>query len=182
MCGKLGQAAKSVVGWCASIVIGSWCLLTTASGAEVPVVQDGRSHWRVSLRPNASATENLAARELTRYVHTISGVTLDIVHETTATDGTIRIDCADAEVDGFDIAVEEHLVGVHGHTPRGALYGVYHLLEAWGCRWFYPGELGEVVPARPDLVLPVGTSSQSASFRERSVMLGHPALYDQFGE
>ncbi len=182
MCGKLRQAAKSVVGRIASIVIGSWCLLTAASGAEVPLVQDGTSHWRVSLRPNASATESLAGRELVRHVHKMSGATLEIVPETTATGRVIRIDCDDAEVDGFDITVEEQFIGIHGHTPRGALYGVYHLLENWGCRWFYPGELGAVVPARPNLALPVGTSSQSASFRERSVMLGQPAYYDQFEE
>ncbi|MCU0962585.1 MAG: DUF4838 domain-containing protein [Pirellulaceae bacterium] len=182
MCGTLGQAANSVVGWFASIVIGSCCLLTVVTGAEVPLVRDGRSQWRVSLRPTASATENLAARELTRYIHTMSEANLQIVPETTATDGTIRIDCDDADVDGFDITVEEHLVGVHGHTPRGALYGVYHLLEGWGCRWFYPGKLGEVIPAKQDLVLPVGSSSQSASFRERSVMLGHSAFFDQFPE
>ena len=33
----------------------------------------------------------------------------------------------------------------------GTLYGVYRVLEELGIRWFYPGEIGEVVPNKKDI-------------------------------
>ncbi|MFP4249242.1 MAG: DUF4838 domain-containing protein [Armatimonadota bacterium] len=35
---------------------------------------------------------------------------------------------------------------------RGTLYGAYRFLEELGCRWFMPGEHGQVIPDAPDLV------------------------------
>lgn len=37
------------------------------------------------------------------------------------------------------------------HFERGTLLGVYRFLEEMGCRWFYPGPVGEVVPSENDL-------------------------------
>jgi hypothetical protein len=61
-----------------------------------------------------------------------------------------------------------------------ALYGVYQLLEDMGCRWYYPDSLGEVVPAASTLSVSPKTTSQIASFRQRSVMLAYPFYYDHF--
>jgi len=151
-------------------------------GARVPLVQNGGSDWRVSLPPGASSPEALAARELVKYIRKISGAALETVEEPVASAKVIRIDCEDGELDGFDLTVEPDRVSIHGHTPRGALYGAYQVLEDVGCRWYYIGELGEVVPASKDLALPVGRSTQTASFRERSVMVAYPSYYERFGE
>lgn len=83
-------------------------------------------------------------------------------------------------LDGFDLAVAADRISVQGHTTRGALYGVYQLLEDMGCRWYYPGSLGEVVPAASTLSVSPKTTSQNASFRECSVMLAYPCYYDHF--
>lgn len=80
----------------------------------------------------------------------------------------IRIDCDHGRLDGFDLAVDTDHVSIHGHTPRGAIYGAYQVLEDMGCRWYYIGELGEVVPKSTHVSLAGGRSSQIASFPERS--------------
>jgi len=39
-------------------------------------------------------------------------------------------------------------LGLNAYGETGTLFGVYHFLRAQGCRWFLPGEIGEVVPTR----------------------------------
>ena len=50
---------------------------------------------------------------------------------------------------------------------RGTLYGVYRFLEELGCRWFFPGPRGEVVPARPDLVCQAFSLTHEPAFALR---------------
>jgi len=57
-------------------------LAVAAKRAEVLLVQNGKSEWHVSLRPDPSSTELLAAWELVKYVRKISGVTLEVLQET----------------------------------------------------------------------------------------------------
>lgn len=46
-------------------------------------------------------------------------------------------------------------VGLQGETDEGICYAIYELLDSLGCRWYIPGELGEVVPRRATLTTPV---------------------------
>lgn len=52
---------------------------------------------------------------------------------------------------------------IHNNRERvGTLFAVYDLLETeLGCRWLWPGPLGEVIPARRDIVLTVGEKIHS---------------------
>jgi hypothetical protein len=63
--------------------------------------------------------------------------------------------------DGYAIAVVESppRIIIAGDNPRGALYGVYDLLERFGCRWYYPQQDRkdtEVVPRLAKVELPAG--------------------------
>jgi len=132
---------------------------TTENVSNVRLVGAGAPAWRVSVSPDASQPEALAARELVKYVEMISGARLELVEELSLPEGArhvIRIDADEGRIDGFDLAIVPDGVTIHGHTPRGALYGAYQLLENMGCRWFYIGKLGEVVPRRSDIVLECG--------------------------
>lgn len=153
------------------------------TSGQADIVLDGRSEWKILLNPEAGDTEVLAARELFRYIYRISNVELDTVTvNDTPYRNVIQIDCDQGELDGFELTVEENRITIHGHTPRGALYGVYQLLEDIGCRWFYIGKLGEVVPTLRNIKLPCCQTSQEASFRERSVMVAYPSYYERFDE
>lgn len=44
-------------------------------------------------------------------------------------------------------------VGLYGESDLAASYAVYTFLHNLGCRWFFPGELGEVLPKRATLAV-----------------------------
>lgn len=58
---------------------------------------------------------------------------------------------------GYEIGVRPDGITLSAPTALGVANAVMHLLDAWGCRWIMPGEMGEVIPARTTLVLPMGT-------------------------
>ena len=142
----------------------------------------GRSDWKIVLRSDASGPEALAAGELAKYIRMIAGVDLPVIKGSFAGAHTIAIDSAAGVLDGFDLTITADRITIHGHTSRGALYGAYQLLEEVGCRWYYPGSLGEVVPTATTLGVAPKTARQIASFRERSVMVAYPFYYDRFEE
>ncbi|MGC9319101.1 MAG: DUF4838 domain-containing protein [Armatimonadota bacterium] len=55
----------------------------------------------------------------------------------------------------------------------GSLYGVYRFLEELGCRFYLPGEVGEVIPSSPSLWVSRMDIADAPYFRER---LGQPPL------
>jgi hypothetical protein len=44
-------------------------------------------------------------------------------------------------------------LGIDARDGRGSLNAVYAFLRGLGCRWYSPGELGEIVPKTPDVSL-----------------------------
>ena len=68
-------------------------------------------------------------------------------------------------------------------TERATLFGVYEFLERYaGVRMYFPGELGEVVPRRDALQLPVTEFSRAPEFTVRNVyMQGDGAWYEPEG-
>ena len=64
---------------------------------------------------------------------------------------------------------------------RATLFGVYEFLERFaGCRFYFPGELGEVVPHRERIDVPVSVMFRSPTFCVRSVSTGSDGAW--FGE
>ena len=61
--------------------------------------------------------------------------------------------------------IEEH--------PRATLFAVYEFLERFaGCRFYFPGECGEIAPRRAEVRVPAGTDlSVSPQFTVRSVTI-----------
>ena len=75
------------------------------------------------------------------------------------------IDVAKLPQDGFAMRTKGNAVFIAGadanHNPlktqaeRGTLFGTYEFLEKYvGCRFYFPGELGEVVPRRDSFEVP----------------------------
>jgi hypothetical protein len=50
------------------------------------------------------------------------------------------------------------LAGVWAYDKRGSMNAVHEYLRNLGCRWYFPGDMGEVVPSAQTLVLP-GTNA-----------------------
>lgn len=52
---------------------------------------------------------------------------------------------------------------------RGTVSGVYHFLEMLGCRWFFPGAYGEVVPQMPTIAVSALNIEERPSFCFRNI-------------
>ena len=52
---------------------------------------------------------------------------------------------------GYVIAVDQGTLYLAGQTPLATSFACTELLERLGCRWYIPGELGEVYPKTKDL-------------------------------
>ena len=123
-----------------------------------------------------------AAEEIRKYIEKMTGAVLDIHEEgsTPAESQGIRIYVghtvtakeAGVEIPSgfnpaiFDDAFEEEgltlqtkdgniFIGGNADGPyRGTVYAAYAFLEKLGCRWYFPGEWGEIIPKRVTLTVP----------------------------
>lgn len=130
------------------VLCGAW---QSAGGATL--VQKGKSDYVIRVPTNAIASEEYAASELQGYMEKIGGVRLPIGQNAGRRGREIVIARDESlGVDGFTLRTEGNRVVITGARPRGALYGVYTLLEEqFGVRWFAPEV--EFVPRTNRLVL-----------------------------
>ncbi len=140
-----------------------FAVISPISAEPFAVVKDGKAVAQIYCPAQASADEQLAVQELQTYIEKITGARLEIVHDTPK--GTAiaigavpeAADIQKALLDGkpfedaFVMEQKGGILFITGATPSGTLNGVYSLLENFGCRWYIPGELGEVYPHRSDL-------------------------------
>lgn len=87
---------------------------------------------------------------------------------------------------GMRLVVSSKGIGMQGETDEGVSYAVYELLDRLGCRWFIPGEMGEVIPNLKEVTLPEmdlkqapGTVARNiwyadADFKRRNRLGGFP--------
>lgn len=125
------------------------------AGAEsVTLVRDGTAYYQFSLPDEPDELEIKAFTELEKYLARLGGVeALERGEETpitieigSAANNDVLRERAAVDESGFFIEVTPTTVRLAGTTPTATLYAVYDLLERLGCRWFMPGEIGEVVP------------------------------------
>lgn len=73
------------------------------------------------------------------------------------------------QIDAFVIEVLQDKISIAGNSDRGTLYGVYQFLEEIGCRWFFPGKLGECLPQTKDIRMIPGRREFVPSFNQRCI-------------
>jgi hypothetical protein len=73
---------------------------------------------------------------------------------------------------GYEIAVQPEGITLSAPTALGLVNAVMHLLDTWGCRWIMPGEIGEVIPSRTTLALPLGTKRYQVGSDSRINSIG----------
>ena len=133
----------------------------------------------------ATDVENSAAKELQNYLEKITGKKPSVWKEFSGSSSGIYIGATKAAADsnvtftdnngrgeGWAIKVIGKKVIVTGGETRGALYGVYHLLEdVLGVRWWNMWE--EYVPTMEDAVIPANyESSGEPAFGYRDIYIG----------
>ena len=147
------------------------CAMSRADAAPVPLVHEGQPQAEIVLPADADAYLQQAAEEILTYVERISGARLPQTHR--LPDGPAVVlgppalelapDLRDAlqEVssvqrlnpvdEGFAIVVRDGRVLLAGNSTLAVRHAAYAFLEALGVRWYFPGEIGEVVPSRSTL-------------------------------
>ena len=80
-----------------------------------------------------------------------------------------ELDLASLSPEGYLIRSMGSNIAIAANGPAGIVYGGYGFLEALGCRWYWPGKLGEVIPKRDLSQLPTLDIRQEPDFAIRWV-------------
>jgi len=155
----------------------AWALSAPSSGAATIVLADhGGSAYRIVIADNATPSVRHGAEELQMFLEQMTGAALPIVSDREPLIETeillgdnahlaqsgIRVDIASLGLEGYHLKTAGRRLVIAGGPQRGALYGVYGLLEDHlGCRWFTP-EVSRIprlerlgIPALDERVIPV---------------------------
>jgi hypothetical protein len=183
-----------------STLLGAAALLAavgTSLGAGLTLVEGGAPRAAIVVAPNEPQAAK-AAEEIRKYVEKMSGAKLPVVPEGGAVDAPAAILVGHTaaaqklgvkvpsgfnpairpgafEEEGFVLKTSGNQVVVGGNSDgpyQGTLYAAYAFLERLGCRFYFPGAWGEVVPSAKTLVFPETDLSSKPDFALRNVNLG----------
>jgi len=94
------------------------------------------------------------------------------VENPTGFDPTVRADAFEEE--GYLLKTKGNRIFIGGNSDGpylGTLYPAYAFLEHLGCRWYFPGEWGEVVPERKTITVPDLNVESRPDFAVRNIWL-----------
>ena len=134
------------------------CLLKM-SGAELPLAEEGANEL-----PGMQVTIHVGVTE------TVSGMGLDIP---SGFDPSPRPDAFEKE--GYRIQTGEASLILAGNTDGpyyGTHYAVCAFLRKLGCRWYFPGDWGEIIPVKTTVEIEPMDILSRPDFALRSVNIG----------
>lgn len=148
--------------------------------AARPLFSRGRSVYSIVLSPDASVSEQTAARELQQYLQEMSGATLPISRDLTTAGPCIYVGY-NAKVEALthtpqpatnDETFTYRTIGQHlciyGGRERGTMYGVFAFLEQQlGVHWYTP--TFTKVPQRRTFLLPALNHTESPALKIRQL-------------
>jgi hypothetical protein len=132
------------------------------------------SNWSISL-PSTAPEAQLAARELQRGLHLLTGLSLPS-NPAGPSGRSIRLQHASSGADGFTWQAAQDGFLIYGESPRGLLFAVYSFLEALSFRWIGPGADGERYTPAQSFVLPDMPVHAEPGLPGRCLILGHYAF------
>ncbi len=149
-----------------------YCLLFPALlAAQIPLVRNGKASGAIVIPGGAAEAVRAAATELQTYVQKISQARLPI-HTEAQPKGIHCIyltRAADLPREAFRIKTADGNLTLAASDDAGIQFAVYTFLEDYlGVRWFWPGELGEVVPRQRSIVIGSINLTQQPDFKWRN--------------
>lgn len=121
------------------------------------------SEATIVISDGAGEGVRFAARELQGYLKKVTGREPSIAEDNSEVEGpmiwvgpsrhTTDLDTARLRRGGFVIKTTDGNLALIGKDDEGTQFAVYEFLESLGVRWYWPGELGEVVPKTAALVV-----------------------------
>jgi len=163
-------------------------LCAVGAYAGLVIVQDGKPQAVIVTAEQPSATAKHAAEELQHFIELMSGAKLPIIADTAPLPGgqvallvgrskrIVGVDVPagetrDRDREGFVLKTQGDRIILAGNEDgnyHGTEYAVYDFLERLGCRWYYPGDFGQVVPKLKTIDVPALDVAQKPSFRVRA--------------
>jgi PHD/YefM family antitoxin component YafN of YafNO toxin-antitoxin module len=155
----------------------------SAALADVTLVAPGAPPPTIVTLGDAEALAPVAA-ELAEYITAMSGSQPSISTDPMASAAGARIvlglvddlindgiivGAPELPAESFLLRTGENSVAVVAVDMPGLWFGAYELLEELGCRFFFPGDLGENVPETDTLTLPALDRIESPDFIHRNV-------------
>jgi len=172
-------------------VAGLVLVLSIGSRAEADVllVEGGKPRATIVVGDEATDQAREAASALQTYIERISGAHLPVQSESEAVEGNRVLVGHSHAVDALGITVPSgftHQLNEEGYVVktvgdalvlagnedwhyRGTMYAVYDLLEGLGCRWFFPGDYGEVLPKLDTVAVDDMDRVERPDFRFRNI-------------
>ena len=170
----------------------------TSAAHDVVLVRDGRPAATVVVGDAPSEAARAAAQELVDVIARISGATLPIaasapgggtrvlVGQSAATEAARRAGLAipsgltpQFDDEGYVVCASDNMLILAGNETEpyeGTHYAVADLLESLGCRWYFPGAFGEVLPSLKTVRVPEQRRVVRPEFRVRDTWYsGHLA-------
>ena len=164
-------------------------IITLAAEEQLVLVQQGRPRATLVMADRATDQAKEAAVVLRDYLARITGAELSICRESEPVEGARILVGHSAAVKSLGVELpagvtsqmdEEGLVirrvardlvvgGNEDWHYRGTVFAAYHFLELLGCRWFFPGSYGEVVPEHSTIAVPDLDIEERPSFRMRNI-------------
>ena len=161
------------------------------------IVQDGQPRAVIVTAAGPSPSAARAAAELKHYIERISGAGLPVYAGAATVPGRLeghaRLHVGRSEAvralgveppaghdreaggEGFVLRTvgdrDLVLAGNEDAFYRGTEYAVYELLERLGCRWYFPGEFGQVLPELRTITVPDLDVEQKPSFVVRNIWM-----------
>ena len=148
------------------------CLGGSVQGQPMPIAKAGTPMATIVVSPEAHEVVQEATRDLQTYIEKMSGAKLPIVGAPEGVAGNLILVGRTPEVEKLIGDLDDHDLGHDGFIIRslpgkliltgrsdgyilraqridcGTPNAVYYFLESLGCRWYAPGDDGEVVPSR----------------------------------
>ncbi|MBU0607523.1 MAG: hypothetical protein KKI08_06530, partial [Armatimonadetes bacterium] len=155
-------------------------LLTTAAFADLTLVRDGAARATIiTLGDTPEVAE--AGEALQRTLFKMSGARVRVLmgfprsrtNEIIVFVPADRLDAAYApdaakplaakiRDDGFALYCDgTRALYIIARKPTAFVFGAHEVLQRLGCRWFFPGELGEEIPAQKTVSLPAMSEVQN---------------------
>ncbi len=153
-------------------------VIPVTAQAGITLARQGRSRYSIVIAPDASATVQHAANELSADLQEISGASFPVISQA-STGPAIFVGKSDAMFaqfpniildnlpeEGFVIQSNEKDLVLTGNDDRGTLYSVYTFLEEHlGVRWFAPDDT--VMPRHRTIRIPTLHERQAPAFMYR---------------
>ena len=162
-----------------------------AARAGIVLVEDGAPRCAIVLPDDPNRYDKIAAEELVLHFGKMSGAQVPVVRADQVPAGAIPIligaaataAMPDLDVDralgkrvddmssrdGFVLRAGANRIALAGVRPPGTAYAASDLLHRLGVRWFFPGELGTIIPKKHTIEIEPFETVQTPSFDLRSM-------------